>query len=489
MSVKLLRLHRLEYRLLFLLTFLLPFTLLSQGNPDSTWVTLMDPDEISSGRIENYRFTAIVAKSSKNLGPSIPVRIGGEDFDIPLDPDAPDFTYFLSPGISGELEFPFDLDQQVLLYLINTGKVPELIKSGRADDNPDCVVDFESVPQATWRQGLPSPTYSRISTSVNHVVIHHSAGSNTNSDFTQVVRDIYTYHTQVNGWSDIGYNYLVAQDGTIYGGRDPGNSIAQDNVMGAHFCAANRNTMGICLLGNYEEVPMSDESYRSLLSIVSWKLEKETLDPFDNNLHPLGNLEAVIGHRDGCSTLCPGENVYQRMDQIKTDVLNLLNCNNPTANHLAFAANNTVLESGNSITVENLSSGYDNYEWFFEGGVPQRATWYTSGQVKYNYPGIFDILLIGSSEGLKDTLLISDYIEVEGKLVVFPNPVSANGYLAMQYHEEIRDVELYGSEGHQISLRIDMSKDGIILPVLKPGLYLLRIATADEIIVRKILIE
>ena len=66
-------------------------------------------------------------------------------------------------------------------------------------------------------------------------MVHHSAGSNTNSNYTQVVRDIYLYHTQVNGcWSDIGYNYLVAQDGSIYNGRDPG-ALEQDDVLGRSF--------------------------------------------------------------------------------------------------------------------------------------------------------------------------------------------------------------------------------------------------------------
>ncbi|MGM0579855.1 MAG: N-acetylmuramoyl-L-alanine amidase [Bacteroidota bacterium] len=176
------------------------------------------------------------------------------------------------------------------------------------------------VQQSEWRAGLPEPSYNRSFTSTENMIVHHSAGSNNISDFTQAVRDIYIFHTEENGWSDIGYNYLVAPDGVIYAGRDP-DTGAQDEVIGAHFCGSNSNTMGVCLLGNYETVEPTSNMLESLEEVLSWKAFKDKLNPLESNSHPLNsNLDVIAGHRDGCNTLCPGENVYKRLQDIRVNV-------------------------------------------------------------------------------------------------------------------------------------------------------------------------
>ncbi|NBC81958.1 MAG: T9SS type A sorting domain-containing protein [Bacteroidetes bacterium] len=152
---------------------------------------------------------------------------------------------------------------------------------------------------------------------VRHVIIHHSAGVNNDLNHENTVRNIYLFHTIDNGWSDIGYNYLIAWDGTIYKGRDP-DSLAQDNVKGAHFCSANTETMGVCLLGNFETAEPPDAAIGALNQLLAWKLGKEMLDPLASFNHPLNNsLGIIAGHRNGCATLCPGENLYEKLDHVK----------------------------------------------------------------------------------------------------------------------------------------------------------------------------
>lgn len=182
----------------------------------------------------------------------------------------------------------------------------------------DCSEKPASIDQTIWRAGLPDPKGPPAPTTVKHVILHHAAGSNTDTNYINVVRNYYLLHTQTNGWDDIGYNYLVAQDGTIFDGRD-GLQYGDDNVIGAHMCARNTNTMGICLLGNYHNnnVFPTDTSLGSMRRLVTWKLLKEHLDPFDSSLHPVaspvGYLGVIAGHRDGCDagyTECPGDNYY-----------------------------------------------------------------------------------------------------------------------------------------------------------------------------------
>jgi len=181
------------------------------------------------------------------------------------------------------------------------------------------------IPQSYWRTGLPTPGGARRRTPTQHCVIHHAASSNADTNYTELVRSFYIYHTQVNGWDDIGYNFLIAANGDLYAGRDPLNSgIAQDEVLGAHFCGKNGYTMGVCMIGDYDFIPPTDASVEKLVTLLSWKSFKDGLDPLGVKPHPDSlsgaELNVICGHRDGCSTSCPGDYVYEKLYQFRDQV-------------------------------------------------------------------------------------------------------------------------------------------------------------------------
>ncbi len=181
------------------------------------------------------------------------------------------------------------------------------------------------IDQSFWREGLAIPDYTRIITKVQHIIVHHSAGSNIDTNYTGIVRNIYIYHTEILGWSDIGYNYLIAANGDIYKGRDP-DGFEQDNVLGAHFCGSNTGTMGICMMGTYTDICPSSEAIKSLISLINWKAGKDSLNPLGTCPHALNvNLPVIAGHRDGCSTECPGECLYRLLDSIRHEVMKVFN--------------------------------------------------------------------------------------------------------------------------------------------------------------------
>ena len=454
------------------------------------WLQRIDKD-LANGRLSLGRpfySTALVIKSDQYIGDSISVWFDEEQLWLPLDPDVPEFTYFLSySGRASEEIVLEEAEENVEVYLINSGETPQAAATFRMESPNECTFSFSAIPQSEWRAGLPEPNYTRSSTNVRHVVVHHSAGSNTNSNYTQVVRDIYLYHTQVNGWSDIGYNYLVAQDGSIYNGRDPG-ALEQDDVLGAHFCGSNSTTMGICMLGNYETAQMNFANYMSLLDIITWKLDHEGLTPYSSNQHALGTFDSVIGHRDGCSTLCPGENVYNRLEEVQLEVQNKLNCEDPSELRLDFTASIQVTDARSTITFTNRSNGYESYEWYFEGGLPETASWAASGQVSYNYPGHFDVMVVGIAEDTRDTLVRDTYVEIQGEATIFPNPLSSQEEISIQYHQEILQVELFALNGQKFELEIN-GQGQFRLPYLMPGMYMVQLQTATEVIGKKILIR
>jgi hypothetical protein len=202
-------------------------------------------------------------------------------------------------------------------------------------------------------------------TQVSHLIIHHSATSNTITDYTNAVRNIYLYHTGVNGWNDIGYNFLIAPDGTIFEGRDGRERIEEDNVLGAHFCAKNRGTMGVCLLGTFTTVAPTQKALASLVNIASWKLSKEALNPLNSSAHPLNTTNASLlgvmaGHRDGCSTECPGSVTYSMLNTLRTQVKNqIAACNEPPAQQVTIypqpAAKEVFIKAGQGQEIRSFT--------------------------------------------------------------------------------------------------------------------------------------
>ena len=272
-------------------------------------------------------YTAVVlkVKEKKSLG-QYSIRSNGRDLSFHSDAHSPSDEYYSQiihfDQIQTSIEWgDYQTDPSVELILIN-GSGGKSIQTNKKQEFSNNSCDQPTVvSQEEWRSGLNAPSYNRSFSTVYNLIVHHSAGSNSTTNFVQAVRDIYILHTQEFGWSDIGYNYLIDPEGTIYAGRDPAAG-AQDNVIGAHFCGANSGTMGVCLLGNYETASPSQSMISSLQQVLSWKVAKEDqLIALGEYTHPNNSsLKQIAGHRDGCSTLCPGANVYSQLADIRMAV-------------------------------------------------------------------------------------------------------------------------------------------------------------------------
>ncbi|MEU6858819.1 N-acetylmuramoyl-L-alanine amidase [Glycomyces sp. NPDC046736] len=117
-------------------------------------------------------------------------------------------------------------------------------------------------------------------------VVHHSAAS-----ADQTVKAIQGYHMDTNGWSDIGYNFLVDKAGKIYMGRGWLG-------VGAHAANHNTATVGVCVIGNYESGLPTDAA----LDAVAWLYQEACKRK--------GSALTVYGHRDLGSTACPGGSLH-----------------------------------------------------------------------------------------------------------------------------------------------------------------------------------
>ncbi|WP_049578792.1 peptidoglycan recognition protein [Streptomyces sp. SBT349] len=161
---------------------------------------------------------------------------------------------------------------------------------------------------------------------VKTVFVHHTAGGNNYScdEAPSLIRGIYRYHVESQGWRDVGYNFFVDKCGQIYEGRAGG---VAEPVQGAHTSGFNHNSMGVAVLGTYSSTDPGREVRDALSLLTAWKLGLHNRNPLNSNnrtsgggTYPAGTtvrLNNVSGHRDGYATDCPGDELYGDLPTVR----------------------------------------------------------------------------------------------------------------------------------------------------------------------------
>ncbi len=163
-------------------------------------------------------------------------------------------------------------------------------------------------------------------------IIHHTAGEGANNDPMATIRAIQYWHAVGRGWGDIGYNYIIDSQGNIYEGRYGG-----EGVVGGHAYMNNRNSIGIAILGCYENTSSSksgsacntpdkltEATLTALDKLIAKKSQEFNIDPLGQSEFNGKMLPNIIGHRDVGSTNCPGNLVYDSLPQDRQLAYNFL---------------------------------------------------------------------------------------------------------------------------------------------------------------------
>ena len=132
------------------------------------------------------------------------------------------------------------------------------------------------------------------------IVIHHAGFPDGDKDSS--AEEIHKFHQEVNGWAGIGYHYVIRKDGMIEQGRKP-------LAVGAHAYQHNKNSVGICVAGNFDLVKVPSVQMDSLKLLTAWLCQRYKLDPMQRGV--------IVGHRDLNDTACPGNNLYKKLDEIR----------------------------------------------------------------------------------------------------------------------------------------------------------------------------
>ena len=285
----------------------------------------------------------------------------GEEVPVPIDDDdvGPDSDQ--APGL-GRKDAPDEMYSEVLwtggarfVRVTTSRPLPQLgvlAIDARADIGlvappttvADAAVDQPTIiPRSGWgadeslRFGAAGhETWPPQFNPMQLAIVHHTAGRNNDPNPAATIRAIYWAKTISRGYGDIGYNFLIDEAGHIYEGRHsrdypPGESptgedLAGNVVRGVHAQSHNIGTVGIALLGNFQNRQPTAAARNALDSLLAWKLERHGLDPLARTTYTnpavSERLNIISGHRNVYATACPGNTFYPTFPQLRQRVAN-----------------------------------------------------------------------------------------------------------------------------------------------------------------------
>ena len=123
---------------------------------------------------------------------------------------------------------------------------------------------------------------------ISKIIVHCSDSNIKSHDNIETIRK---WHVEERGWSDIGYHYVITQDGIIHEGRPLSRNGA--HAAGGH----NTGSIGICLTG---KSVFTRAQHASLSGLIFGFCQAFDIKPVN-----------VIGHYDVSNKTCPNFDVIK----------------------------------------------------------------------------------------------------------------------------------------------------------------------------------
>lgn len=270
--------------------------------------------------------------------------------------------------------------REVSLTMMNTREGPT-VEEARAMILPQEATNGVPQPRIISRKGWGAneawATREPVYRKPVAFVIHHTVTPNNPQDPAYIVRAILQYHALTRGWGDIGYNFLIDRQGNIYEGRKGG-----DGVVGVHAGDYNYGSIGIALLGDYRTAKMTPAMKEALVSLMAWQADRFGIHPLESSHFIHRVFPHIVGHRDLCPTVCPGDNVYRLLPELRQLTWERLLAHNPRVSIVSpdagqAVSGRTVIEvSSPSPTTAGVQLFVDG-DMKAEGESPLTWTWNT----------------------------------------------------------------------------------------------------------------
>ncbi|XP_041367447.1 peptidoglycan recognition protein 1-like [Gigantopelta aegis] len=150
------------------------------------------------------------------------------------------------------------------------------------------------ISRSEWGARSPKSTH-RFHGPAKYAFIHHgeSGSCHTQTECSKIVRAYQNYHMDNRGWNDIGYSFLIGEDGNVYEGRGWTH-------VGSHTQHYNSVGFGFCMVGNFMNRVPNAAALAAVKSIIACGVQHGHLST--------GYI--LKGHRDVGTTDCPGNSLY-----------------------------------------------------------------------------------------------------------------------------------------------------------------------------------
>lgn len=97
---------------------------------------------------------------------------------------------------------------------------------------------------------------------INQIIVHCA---DTPANMNVGAKEIRHWHVFGNGWSDIGYHYVIRRNGEVERGRE-------DARVGAHCRGQNKDSIGICMVGGREYNNFTNKQWEALNKLIGKKM-------------------------------------------------------------------------------------------------------------------------------------------------------------------------------------------------------------------------
>jgi len=191
------------------------------------------------------------------------------------------------------------------------------------------------VSRAAWGAEQCPPRYDPSYGEVQTGFVHHTVSANSYGpeDSAAMVLAICRFHRNANGWSDIGYNFLVDRYGRVFEGRAGG---IEEPVVGAQTAGYNGVSTGIANIGTFSSAAQTPQAVHATAELLAWKLSLHAV-PVSGPVTVIsggggGNrvtagrpatFQRISGHRDANTTECPGRVLYGQLGEIRAQAAEL----------------------------------------------------------------------------------------------------------------------------------------------------------------------
>ncbi|XHX78859.1 MAG: peptidoglycan recognition family protein [Stenomitos frigidus ULC029] len=201
--------------------------------------------------------------------------------------------------------------QATVLFHQSGKRLIEII--GSEQDRAQITLDIQATPASLTLFPRTAWTTQATPTSLpdlqpKRITLHHTtfpalAVSASQAQEVARMQSLWSSHVNGNGWSDLGYHYIIMPSGRIYVGRSERKRGSHDVI---------NDGLGVAFDGLYTSATISNQQFQSAIALCTQLCQrygfKDPVTPVPTPTYDFGiqNLPLICGHRDRVATACPG---------------------------------------------------------------------------------------------------------------------------------------------------------------------------------------